>query len=108
MHPMAMRYLIDGEERDDPALVLWTEPNDDHHASLLEIPDMGYVIVRHGEPFTDGQPLDLGIDYIELGRGAAGRFAVALIAALINNSEQIIAQFIDQRTAVRSSESEQH
>ncbi len=49
---MALGYLIDGEERDDPATMLWTAPIDNSHVSLLEIPEMGYVIVQHEEPLT--------------------------------------------------------
>lgn len=104
MNPvMALQYFINGVEQDDPAMMLWTAPidgyytsDDDYHTSLLEIPRMGYVIVRHKEPLTAGQAHDFKDNYSELGRRDAGRFVIALLTALIRNSDELVATYIDQ------------
>jgi hypothetical protein len=44
----------------------------------MGIPEMGYVIVKRDDPFTDGQAIsfdDLGWIYIEMSRPDAGQFA---------------------------------
>ena len=107
MNPVTLRWLIDGVEQDDPIHVLWTTPVDGYHVSLLSHPELNYVIVRRDEPFTDGQGLDyddLGDCYIELGRPDAGQLALALITALINNSDQIINSYIERMRTARTAE----
>jgi hypothetical protein len=104
---MTLRWIDDDdEEQPDPAKVYWTAPTEDgYHVSLMSIPDVvGYTIARHGRPFTDGQATrirDLEYPCIELGRPDAGQLAVALITALINNSDQIINTYIAERMANR-------
>jgi hypothetical protein len=101
---MTLRWLMDGEEDEDRIKVYWTAPTEDGHASLMSVPDEpGYVIAQHERPFTDGQAIDYeSLDaYFVLGRPEAGRFAVALITALIDNSDQIINSYIEERMARR-------
>jgi hypothetical protein len=117
MNPlMTLRWFDeeDGTVGEDPwpalqpetAHVLWTEPNDNGlHVSLVLYGT--YFIVQHKEPFTDGGNIDMFkfggnvVNYIELGRPDAGTLAVALVTALIANSDQLIKSFIEQRMARR-------
>jgi hypothetical protein len=92
----AVKYLIDGLEHEDPARVLWTSERLGRHASLIEIPEMGYVVVHHDRPLTGEQPIHFEDNYIELGRHDAGQFAIALLTALITNSDELIASFLDK------------
>ncbi len=46
-------------------------------------------------------PLDLKDQYILLGRHDAGQFAVALLAVLIRNSDELIVTYIDRSVASR-------
>lgn len=75
--------------------VLWAAQLEtgDYVSLLVGVPDCsGYVFTVRDDPFTDGQETDGGElgTLFELGRPAAGQLAIALITALINNSDQII------------------
>jgi hypothetical protein len=102
---ITMRYVVDGEVQPDPVRVLWTSPVDGDYVSLLSHPELNYVIVKTSESFTDGQDFDdeqaLSGFEITLGRPDAGQLAIALITALINNSDQIIDSYIEQTMARR-------
>lgn len=91
--------------------VLWTmslEPGG--HMSLLSgLPHaVGYTFVIHDMPFTDGQTIDgdefcpeiIGTE-IDLPRPEAGQLAIALVTALVNNSDQIIGHYIEDRMRLR-------
>jgi hypothetical protein len=98
---MLLRWMLDGEEQWDPVEVLWTAESKcgGYWMSLMAIPDMGYVIAKHPDPFTHGQAFDLydeTVDHIEFGRPDAGKLALALITTLINNSDQIIDAYIKE------------
>ncbi|HUO37775.1 MAG TPA: hypothetical protein VMU34_08025 [Mycobacterium sp.] len=110
-----IRVIDDGQEQ-DPATVLWIDQLDDggtgfgDWVALLSVPDMNYVIAKRVPPFAvDGDasfvpPLDFDdtdLEYFALGRPQAGQLAVALITALINNSDHLIDSYIEQIMARR-------
>lgn len=104
MNPvMTLRWMVDDEEQSDKIHVLWTVPTDNGWVSLLSHPELNYLILQHDEPFIDGQGLDggdLGLgDCITLGRPDAGQLALALITALINNSDELINSYIERTIA---------
>jgi hypothetical protein len=93
----------------DPATVLWSAADEDGHwVALLEVPIMwGYVIAKRDAPFIeiDGEPVrpldfdDHTLEYFELARPEAGQLGIALVTALINNSDQLISSYSQQLRA---------
>ncbi len=96
----AFDWAVDDDIQFDAAHLLWEATTDDGDwVGLLTIPELGYVIARRSESLYDRGVIsveDLGSDYITLGRAAAGQLALALITALINNSDQIIDSYIQE------------
>jgi hypothetical protein len=96
--------IFDGQQQ-DPATVLWTTSLDmGYWVALLSDPNEGYVIAKRDAPFVevDGGPVrpvdyeDPMMEYFALGRPDAGQLGVALITALINNSDALIGSYIEQ------------
>jgi hypothetical protein len=102
-----IRVIDDGQEQ-YPAQVLWTARVDGDYVALLSMGDAGYLFAKRRVPFVDDgdTPLIPPLDYddrrlecFELGRPEAGQLAVALITAVINNSDQLIEFYTQQRMA---------